>query len=102
MGANMDIAERKAPSGDDKFAGSLDAKEERRMDNRTKVRSEERVRIARERLRLAQDDLKTAQQTRLYYVRLGRGYGMTWAAIGDALGLSDGAAKMIVRRAGDS
>jgi hypothetical protein len=62
------------------------------------LRSEERVRITREYLNLARDDLNTALRVRLHYIRLGRGYGMTWAEIGDALGKSEGAVRMMVNR----
>jgi len=70
------------------------------MDKRTKVRSEERVRIAREYLRLAQNDLETARHTRLHYAKLGREYGVTWAELADALDLSVSAARMMIHRDG--
>lgn len=50
-------------------------------------------------LRMAADDLAKAKRLRLHYMRLGREYGLTNQEIGDALGVTEVAARRMLKRA---
>lgn len=57
--------------------------------------------IALDFLGFARDDMERATRTRIRYVSLARGYGLTNAAIGEALGVTEGAIRGLIERHGD-
>lgn len=60
----------------------------------------DRQSIAEEYLRRSAADLAEATRTRLHYVKLARGYGLTFQRIGDALGVSEAAVRQLLARNG--
>lgn len=64
----------------------------------TDVRAEDRRRIAGDYLTRARDDFETAARNRIRYVLLAREYGMTNAAIGALLGISEAAVRSLAAR----
>jgi hypothetical protein len=71
------------------------------MDDRTKVRSEDRRLIALEYLQRAADDLTRVTVTRIRYMALAREYGATWRDIATALGLTETGARTLFNRNAD-
>lgn len=72
------------------------------MNDRTNVRSEERRLIALDYITRAVDDLARAAQSRLEYMRLARQYGATYREIATACGVTEQAARMLLKRHGDA
>lgn len=68
------------------------------MDDRTKLRSEDRRLIALEYLQRAADDLSRVTITRIRYIALAREYGATWRDIATALGLTETGARTLYNR----
>lgn len=58
-----------------------------------------RQKIAIEYLTLTKEHIKRAEALRLHYMRLGREYGLTNQEIGDALGVTEVAARRMLKRA---
>ena len=71
------------------------------MDDRTKVRSEDRRLIALEYLQRAADDLSRVTLTRIRYIALARKYEATWRDIATALGLTETGARTLFNRNAD-
>ena len=68
------------------------------MANTSQKRSDAKVAHAVEYLKLAQRDMERARTARLHYAHLGRSFGMTNAEIGAALGVTEVAARMLIKR----
>ena len=51
-------------------------------------------------LRLCREDSTTLSHTRLYFIQKSREYGLTNQAIGEALGITEGAVRGLLNRAG--
>lgn len=68
------------------------------MNDRTKVRSEDRRLIALEYLTRAADDLTRVTLTRIRYIGLARQHGATWRDIATALGLTETGARTLFNR----
>ena len=49
-------------------------------------------------LHLTREQMDTAKNQRLTYIRLGRQYGLTWEAMGEALGITETAVRLLVKR----
>lgn len=58
--------------------------------------------IALQYLEIARRELEDAARNRIRYVILGREYGLSFKAIGDALGITESAVRGIVDRHGDA
>ena len=58
-----------------------------------------RQKIAIEYLTLTKEHIKRAEALRIHYMRLGREYGLTNQEIGDALGVTEVAARRMLKRA---
>jgi hypothetical protein len=50
-------------------------------------------------LRVCREDASTLTHTRLYFIQKAREYGLTHKAIGDALGITEGAVRGLLNRA---
>lgn len=71
---------------------------ERRTEQAVKSRYIERKRLAAEFLTRAADDYSRATDARRRYAVLARQYGLTYSDIGTFLGVSEAAARMLVKR----
>ena len=68
------------------------------VNNRSNLRTDSRKRIAAEYLGIASRDLARATVDRIRYIALAREYGLTYTEIGDALGVSEKAARSLLSR----
>ena len=68
------------------------------MTHATKPRNEARVAITLKFLALAQTDLLKARTVRLQYAHLGRSHGMTYGEIAIGLGVTEAAARTLIKR----